>query len=677
MNSATRAVLLALALGALPASAQTPDASGAQTGMPRNILPPQISNPGSAQPSSQPPESAQPGAAPVEVMPAPDAAPAPEPTAEPMTQTVPMGRFNASASAVVVGDLGTVEGPIAGTLDGTDGIGDDAWARSDRTTIIGMLQGVPAATPSAAASLLLRKVLLTTAAPPPGRSDRSFNALRLSKLLDAGLVNDAADLATRVQAPANSEILQLQADAFIRAGRDFDTCGDLTARRLQSAERFWVQLRAFCYAVNRDLPALELTRAVVADQGLSDPSFLILLDGLASGQAMAPETIALPDALHILMLARLNLPMNAEIAAGLGLPESLMAAASTQTPPALRIAAAEKALRAGVLPTDLLVRILELTSFAPADLAGAAALARVEPLMTALARLRAAIRMTASIEQRADLIHTALEIGESAGLLRQVALLFVEDAAVILPASNWGNWSDLYMRALLLAGRPDAAARWFNILAMNPTALADVANQLQLTLAFAAPAQADSLTTLALLRALALTANPPPPAPPDPPPPLALDPLAPDQPPPPEPPPPLPPPPPPTQAMIARATLVLGLYDALARPLPVEAQESVEPLVSQASPGRRPPQVLMQRIDRAALSGARGEVALGVIAALGTQGARDLAPEIVVRLVRALQTAGIRDGAREVALEAFLLRPVASIVSGGQAPPGAPASGGG
>jgi len=668
VSSATRAALLALALGGVPASAQTPDAANPQ-GAPRSIVPPVI-----LVPRAPPPESA-----PAQPAPSPDAgAPVivtepmgalPEAATEPMVPTTPMaGRSN--SSVVVVGDLGTVEGPIAGTLDGTDGFGDDVWARSDRTTIIGMLQTAPAATPSAAASLLLRKAILTTAAPPPGRSDRSFNALRLSKLLDATLVSDAADLAARVQAPTNPEILQLQADAFIRAGRDFDACGDLTALRLQSAERFWVQLRAYCYAVNRDLSALELTRTVIADQGLSDPAFLILLDGLASGQAMAPETIALPDSLHILMLARLSLPMNLEIATGLGLSESLMAAASIQTPPPLRIAAAEKALRAGVLPTDLLAQILELTTFAPGDLAGASALARAEPLMPALARLRAAVRITPNIEQRADLIHTALEIGQSAGLLRQVALLFVADAAAILPASNWANWSDLFMRGLLLAGRPDAAVRWFAVLGGSPAASADVANQLQLTLAFAAPAQADSLTTLALLRSLALMANPPPPAPPDPPV-VGLDPLAPDLVPPPEPLPPLPPPPPPSEALVSRATLVLGLYDALTRPLPAEAQEAVQPLVSQASPGRRPPQVLMQRIDRAALSGARGEVALGVIAALGTQGARDLAPDVVVRLVRALQTAGIRDGAREVALEAFLLRPVASVLSGGQTPPAA------
>jgi len=670
VNSATRAVLLAFALGGMPASAQTPD-PGEQPGQPRSILPPQIAVP-------PPAENGAPNA-PVDVMPAPDATPALEPNApEPMTLENPMGRFNSAGSAVVVGDLGTVEGPIAGTLDAMDGLGEDAWARSDRATIIGMLQGVPPATPSAAASLLLRKVLLTTAALPPGRSDRSFNALRLSKLLDSGFANDAADLAARIQAPSNQEILQLQADAFIRAGRDFDSCGDATVYRLQSAERFWVQLRAFCYAVNRDLGALELTRSVISEQGLSDPSFSVLLDGLASGQAMAPEMIALPDPLHILMLARLNLPMNAEIAVSLGLADSLMAAASTPTPPALRIAAAEKALRAGVLPTDLFAQILELTTFAPGELAVASALARGEPLMPALARLRAAMRMATNTEQRAELIHTALEIGQTAGLLRQVALLLVQDAAAIVPLPAWAHWSDFFMRGLLLAGRPDAAARWFNILNMNPAAVTDVSNQLQLILALAAPMQADSLTTLALLRGLALTANPPPPAPPEPAPPAIVDPLTPDQVvQPPEPPPPLPPPPPPSPALVSRATLVLGLYDALTRPLPMEAQDAVQPLVSKQSPGRRPPQVLMQRIDRASLSGAKGEVALGVIAALGVQGAGDLAPDVVVRLVRALQTAGIRDGAREVALEAFLLRPVTSIASVGQTSPATPASGGG
>src|SRR5262249_48515686 len=203
-------------------------------------------------------------------------------------------------------------------------LGYDAWQGADRATIIAMLQSAPAATPSTAARILLRKVLLTTAPLPAGRADRSFNALRITKLLDGGLVNDAADLALQVQAPMNPEILQIQATAFIYAGRDLDACGDLTTRRLDSAERFWVELRAYCYVVGGQSAPLELTRSVISEQGLSDPAFVILLDGLASKMPTAPESIALPDALHVLMLSRLNLPMNAEISTSLGLPENLM-----------------------------------------------------------------------------------------------------------------------------------------------------------------------------------------------------------------------------------------------------------------------------------------------------------------------------------------------------------------
>src|ERR1700694_5343739 len=48
-----------------------------------------------------------------------------------------------NTSQVVVGDLGTLEGPIAGTLDDQSGLGYEAWQGSDRATIIAMLQSVP------------------------------------------------------------------------------------------------------------------------------------------------------------------------------------------------------------------------------------------------------------------------------------------------------------------------------------------------------------------------------------------------------------------------------------------------------------------------------------------------------------------------------------------------------
>jgi hypothetical protein len=323
----------------------------------------------------------------------------------------------------------------------------------------------------------------------------------------------------------------------------------------------------------------------------------------------------------------------------------------------MRVAAAEKALRVGVLPTPLLGEILDLASFTPQDLDGAPALARAESLMSGLARLRAALKLAGTAEARAELIHTAFEIGERQGLLAQVAELMADDAAQIVPLHEWSTWSELMVRGLLLANRAEAAQRWFDILDPGAPDMRDTVNQLELALALAAPNPRRTAGAVRLLQDLALAVNPPPP-PQD----LVVSQTEPSAPAPDQMPAPPPPPPPPAaaklpQALLARATLDLGLFDALGEVKSPSVQAAVEPLLAEQAPGRRPPPVLMQRIARAALSDARGEVALSVATALGPQGAGDLAPDVVVHLVRALQTAGIRDGAHMLAAEALLLRP--------------------
>ena len=579
--------------------------------------------------------------------------PAPPPPEQARAPVIP-GR---AALAVQVGDLGTLEGPVAGTLDNANGLGPNAWQGSDRTTIVTMLQSVPASTPSAAQRLLMRKALLTAAPAPPGQSTVSFNQLRLTKLLDGGYIGDAADLALKIQAPMNFDILRAQSDALLFAGRDSEACSDITAHRLDSAESYWVELRAFCYAAAGDLSTLDLTRAVIMEQGIADPAFITLLDGMVSGKPVAPDTLRFPDSIHVVMLARLKLPMTAQIGTGLGLPSGLLAASSAETSRAIRAGAAEKALRAGALPTPLLGDILDLASFTPQDLDGAAALAPSEPLMNALARIRAALKIAGTDEARAELVHTAFEIGEREGLLAQVAALFADPAAEIMPAPDWALRSDLMVRGLLLANRADAAQRWFDILDRSMPGMADTVDQLELALALTAPNARRNAGARRLLSDLALTVHPPPPPPqpvvvPEP----IPDPNAPGQfl-------PPLPPPPPPapklSPALLSRATLDLGLFDALGELMSVEVQAAVPRLLLEPSAGRRPAPVLMQRIDRAALSDSRGEVALSVATAMGPQGAGDLAPEVVVHLVRALQKAGIRDAAHALATEAMLLRP--------------------
>ena len=145
-----------------------------------------------------------------------------------------------------------------------------------------------------------------------------------------------------------------------------------------------------------------------------------------------------------------------------------MTAASIETPPPLRIGVAERALRAGVLPTDLLAQVSTAT-FVFADLNGASA-PRAELLMPALARLRGALRMTASTSSAPISFTPRSKSARAPDSPRQRALLFVDDASAILPASNWGNWStstcarccwpDDPMRRCALVQHSRHGARW-------------------------------------------------------------------------------------------------------------------------------------------------------------------------------------------------------------------------
>jgi len=53
-----------------------------------------------------------------------------------------------------------------------------------------------------------------------------------------------------------------------------------------------VELRAYCYAAAGDLSTLDLTRAVIMEQGIADPAFITLLDGDGERQAHGPRYVA-------------------------------------------------------------------------------------------------------------------------------------------------------------------------------------------------------------------------------------------------------------------------------------------------------------------------------------------------------------------------------------------------
>jgi hypothetical protein len=521
---------------------------------------------------------------------------------------------------VAVGDLGTVEGPVAGTLnDFNGGLGRDLWAGTSRSDAEMFLQRVPAILPSLTARLLFRKVLLTEAALPVGTGIRPFNALRIQRLLEAGEITDAGALAAGVRS-RDPQTQRMQADAMLYAGRDIDVCGEATNERLQSAEPFWVALRAYCYHFDGDNLALELTRTVMEQQGTADDALSHLLDAFDDDDPEPPDNIPTPNAVHIRLLMRHGFPLPLNAVTDLGVPVSLAAAIDTEMPLEIRRPVAERLFRAGVLPASALGEVFAQSELGPGELNLAATIARSEPMMTALERIYSALESDGRADRRAELVHLSFQMGRSEGLFPQIAQLFAEDAAAIFPAPNWDAWSPLMLRGLLLAERPDAAVRWYNMLnrqipAHNVAAKdgAFVLAIVQRSEPYITDAQ-DALTELAIQ-----SFNPMVPAP-----------------------------------IQARTVLVFGLFEALGLDMPPEALNEVQRLVSTEYQGRSPAPVIMQRVDRAALDGRRGELALGVLEALGPRGASDLAPHVIVRFVRALRTADMTESAQALASEAIL-----------------------
>ena len=68
----------------------------------------------------------------------------------------------------------------------------------------------------------------------PNAAHRALVTIRLEKLLQGGLVDDAGEIAAAIHLDNDPDFARVQADALLYAGHDKDVCGDLTATRLSS-----------------------------------------------------------------------------------------------------------------------------------------------------------------------------------------------------------------------------------------------------------------------------------------------------------------------------------------------------------------------------------------------------------------------------------------------------------
>ncbi|MDE2466198.1 MAG: hypothetical protein KGO02_21165, partial [Alphaproteobacteria bacterium] len=200
-------------------------------------------------------------------------------------------------SGVSVHVLGAVEGPPAGTLAvDAGGLGPvSLWSGTPKLEAEALLDALPIATTVAPVRALARRLLLTTAVAPLGTASHAFVTVRLRRLLDAGLLADAGTLALAAEVAHDPDFDRARADALLYANQTEAICGPATARRLHSSTPFWIRLRAYCYSVQGNMPAAQLTLSVMQAQGLSDRAFSALLADLHTHAARMPDKIENAD----------------------------------------------------------------------------------------------------------------------------------------------------------------------------------------------------------------------------------------------------------------------------------------------------------------------------------------------------------------------------------------------
>jgi hypothetical protein len=468
---------------------------------------------------------------------------------------------------------------------------------------------VPLASPDTATRALAKRLVLSKADAPPGNSAHALITIRVQKLLDAGLSDEAAAIAVQGVVRDDPDFARVQAQAILMAARAADACGGLTSARLSEGDLFWLQLRLYCAAAADDAATAELTRGVIAAQGKTDAAFDVLVDDAVNGAKKTPGPIARPGAIHLFLLRKAGLPIGGDVAKRLGTSADLLVLRDKRNPPEARLAAAERAVRAGAARFSELKAVADAQNIAPDRLAGAQAAAAKLPFLAGQTLLRRAAQIESRPQVKAALVHQALALGDKAGLFEVASNLQADVAVSIDAKSAQHDQAPLIGWSLLLAGKPDAAAPW---LGNNDVARAVLG---------LASGKDDTAQVALNGIAMRLSADP---AQPDPGRPIEI--------------------------------LLLSLYDALGRALPEGARDAAMSARSQHLPGRRPDDAGMQRMLAAAgTPDRRGEAILRILDIVGVKGPGDLAPDVTAEIVHVLKDMGLQDAARAFALHALLL----------------------
>lgn len=543
--------------------------------------------------------------------------PAPQP---PIGNDFPPAPIDGISSSV----LGAPDFSGVGLLtEENGGFGQQMWYGSDRAFVDQLLLRIPVTTASPTLQKLTRTLLLSAADAPQGEAQgRSFLGLRLSRLIEAGQFDLAAQLAALAGEPTRDEsVLEARARLALIANEVKTACDMAAVNVKSSSALFWLKLSGFCHVLKGDDAAANLSGEMAAEQDPDDTGYQSLLTALINKSSKLPKPPTRPDTLQLAMIRFASLALPAKPADDASAAELNMMARMPGLAADLRLPAAEAAEAVGSISPEELIQLYSEVPFSVEDRASARDIAAKLPSAKANALLYQSVRGQDSPASLTLALSTALSLARNTDSFATVARANLTPLRDLVPVPDMIENAALFGRALLAAGDPLAAARWHEL----ARALSLPGNN---------PAAAKAAFDLWPL----LRLSQPPEIKPDDPAQLSawLAQLKPED-------------------KARKGAILLSTLAALGHAIPGAEWMRLMGDLNYQTPVLMPPAALLHLLMETSQTGNKGQTVLLGMACLGEKGEGLRNPFVLGMVVRALKTAGLQTEARALALDAAML----------------------
>jgi tetratricopeptide (TPR) repeat protein len=607
---AARRPALALAVLALLATSAAPWPAWAQDdpGAPTPLFP---GSGGIAEPAPRP--AADPGADPGA------RAPLDEPRAPAGTEVERLDEPAPRApQGISVDALEPIDPATVGVLTERDpgGFPGEVWQGLDRRQVANLIAGIPADLSSPILRDLIRRLLLTSAAPPAGppRSEGpTILGLRAERLFELG---DTAALIRLLEvAPEGSgdePLDRTRVQARLITGERQEACRLARHGVAEYGGNWWSKALVFCQLAAGEEDAamlgLDLLRERVG--GDLDQDFLSLASALM-GMGAAPRRPE-PTPLNLAMLAKLQARPDSALLTDVPLGRVEQVLGLQALPAGERVALAERAAAAGVLPGVRLADFYDTFAFDDAELAGAAGAALDPAQVRDRALLFRALQRAVAPPEKAELLRHYLAGTRAAGVPLAGVQAALPQAVELSPQPGLARWSAAPGRILFYDRRLEQAVEWVENARAAAGQWPEAAGAVRLLWPYArlSGAPVAGWASLADWAADAQRAG--------------VDAQ--------------------TVGLLAAGLYGLGERDAVGQ----------AGLTAETGPPPETPQ--LEAMRAAAAAGRTGEALLRATAVVGARGAAGLHPLTLAVVVEALSSLGLQAEAREFAMEALVSR---------------------